>query len=61
MIRDKLITLAIRLKNVKKIKIQLDLAEKNKAKAAGSKLKTSSRAESSLKEGTSVSKNDSIS
>jgi hypothetical protein len=38
---------------------QLDLAEKKKAKAAGSKLETSSRAESSLKEGTSVLKNNS--
>jgi hypothetical protein len=53
--------LAIRLKDVKKIETQLDLAEKEKAKAAGFKLKTDSRAESSLKEGTSVLKNNNIS
>jgi hypothetical protein len=53
--------LAIRLEDVKKMGIQLDLAEKEKAKAAGSKLETGSRVESSLKGGTSVSKNDSIS
>jgi hypothetical protein len=51
--------LAIRLEDVKKMGIQLDLAEKNKAKAAGFKLKTGSRAESSLKEDISVLKNDS--
>jgi hypothetical protein len=44
---------------VKKIEIQLDLAEKKKAKAAGSKPETSSRAESFLKEGTSALKNNS--
>jgi hypothetical protein len=41
--------------------IQLDLAEKKKAKVVGSKLETSSRAESSLKGGTSVLKNNGIS
>jgi hypothetical protein len=45
---------------VKKIGTQLDLAEKEKAKAAGFKLKTSSRAESSLKKGTSALKNNGI-
>jgi hypothetical protein len=50
--------LAIRLKNVKKMGIQLDLAEKDKAKAAGSKLETGSRADSSSKGGISALKND---
>jgi hypothetical protein len=56
--RDGLITLAIRLEDVKKMGTQLDLAEKEKAKAAGSKPETGSRAESSPKGGTSASKND---
>jgi hypothetical protein len=50
--------LAIRLKDVKKMGIQLDLAEKEKAKAADSKPETGSRAESSSKGGTSALKNN---
>jgi hypothetical protein len=46
---------------VKKIKTQLDLAEKEKAKVADSKLEIGSRAESSLKGGISVLKNNSTS
>jgi hypothetical protein len=56
--RDGLITLAIRLEDVMKMGTQRDLAEKEKAKAQGSKPETGSRAESSQKGGTSASKND---
>jgi hypothetical protein len=59
--RDGLITLAIRLEDVKKMGTQRDLAEKEKAKAAGSKPETGSRAESSPKGDTSASKNNSTS
>jgi hypothetical protein len=40
------------------MEIQLDLAEKEKAKVAGFKLETGSRAESFLKGGISVLKNN---
>jgi hypothetical protein len=53
-----LITLAIRLEDVKKMRTQRDFAEKEKAKAQGFKSKIGSRAKSSSKEGTSVSMND---
>jgi hypothetical protein len=60
MICDRLITLAIRLEDIKKMGIQLDLAEKEKAKVAGFKPETGSRVKSFLKGGTSVLKNNSI-
>jgi hypothetical protein len=59
--RDKLITLAIRLENVMKMRTQRNFIEKEKAKAQSFKPKTDSRAESSSKGGISASKNNSTS
>jgi hypothetical protein len=53
--------LAIRLEDVKNIRIQYNFAEKEKAKTSSFKLKTGSRAESSPKGDTSILKNNSTS